>query len=246
MQWSVYEGLGRTAIAAKKPAEAERHFQTTLDIIERTRSDLLKADYRLSFLTRLLGFYQRYIDSARRSSVTANRALAIADSSRGRVLGGTAERERAHARDSSRSPADRRATRCGAAVLLDRRPLVRRGRSRRIAFVSCRCPVTASQVDALVKSYQQSIVTSLADPLNSASSPGDEIYAKLIAPVADGMPAGVARRHRAGRRADAHQLRVAASAWSEAALLDRGRRSRGRAVARHAECAGAAARPEAE
>ena len=50
--------------------------------------------------------------------------------------------------------------------------------------------VTASQVDALVQSYQQSIVTSLADPLSSASSPGDEIYAKLIAPVAQGIPRG--------------------------------------------------------
>ncbi len=50
--------------------------------------------------------------------------------------------------------------------------------------------VTASQVAALVQSYQQSIVTALADPLNSGSSPGDEIYAKLIAPVAQGVPAG--------------------------------------------------------
>jgi CHAT domain-containing protein len=50
--------------------------------------------------------------------------------------------------------------------------------------------VTASQVDTLVKSYQQSIVTSLADPVSGASSAGDEIYAKLIAPVAEGIPAG--------------------------------------------------------
>jgi CHAT domain-containing protein len=51
-------------------------------------------------------------------------------------------------------------------------------------------PVNATQLDALVKSYQQSIVTSLADPVNSVSSPGDEIYAKLIAPVAEGIRPG--------------------------------------------------------
>ena len=35
MQWSLHEGLGRAAVAAKKPVEAERHFQATLDVIER-------------------------------------------------------------------------------------------------------------------------------------------------------------------------------------------------------------------
>ncbi len=50
--------------------------------------------------------------------------------------------------------------------------------------------VSASQVDAMVQSYQKSIVTALADPLSASSSPGDEIYATLIAPVAQGIPAG--------------------------------------------------------
>ena len=188
MQWSVYEGLGRTAIAAKKPAEAERHFQTALDVIERTRSDLLKADYRLSFLTRLLGFYQRYIDLLV-DQRTADRALAIADSSRGRVL---AERQNVNA-PTRVTPVDLRRTAAQLdAVLLfywiGDRSYVWQVTKDRIRLVPL--PVTASQVDALVKSYQQSIVTSLADPVNSASSPGDEIYATLIAPVADGMPAG--------------------------------------------------------
>ena len=95
--------------------------------------------------------------------------------------------------------------------------------------------VSASQVDALVQSYQQSIVTALADPLSAASSPGDEIYAKLIAPVAQGIPQRRACRHRSRRRVDQDQLRVAPGARAEAALLDRGRRGRDRALARHAE-----------
>jgi CHAT domain-containing protein len=188
MQWSMYEGLGRAAVAAKKPVEAERHFQATLDVIERTRSDLLKADYRLSFLTRLLGFYQHYIDLLV-DQRSPDRALAIADSSRGRVL---AERQNINA-PTRVTPVELRRTAAQLdAVLLfywiGDRSYVWQVTKDRIRLVPL--PVTASQVDALVKSYQQSIVTSLADPVNSASSPGDEIYAELIAPVAEGMPAG--------------------------------------------------------
>jgi CHAT domain-containing protein/Tfp pilus assembly protein PilF len=188
MQWSMYEGLGRTAIAAKKPTEAERHFQTTLDVIERTRSDLLKADYRLSFLTRLLGFYQRYIDLLV-DQQAPDRALAIADSSRGRVL---AERQNISA-PTRVTPVDLRRTAAQLdAVLLfywigDRSYAwqVTKDRIRLVPLA-----VNAAQVDAMVKSYQQSIVTSLADPVTSSSSPGDAIYAKLIAPVTDGVRAG--------------------------------------------------------
>ena len=188
MQWSMYEGLGRTAIAAKKPTEAERHFQTTLDVIERTRSDLLKADYRLSFLTRLLGFYQRYIDLLV-DQQAPDRALAIADSSRGRVL---AERQNISA-PTRVMPMDLRRTAAQLdAVLLfywigDRSYAwqVTKDRIRLVPLA-----VNAAQVDAMVKSYQQSIVTSLADPVTSSSSSGDEIYAKLIAPVIDSVRAG--------------------------------------------------------
>ena len=188
MQWSLYEGLGRTAAAAKKPAEAERHFEATLDVIERTQSDLLKADYRLSFLTRLLGFYQHYIDLLV-DQRNADRALAIADSSRGRVL---AERQNVSA-PTRVTPGDLRrvAAQLDAVLLfywIGDRSYVWQVTRDRIRLVPL--SVNASQVDALVKSYQQSIVASLADPVNGASAPGDEIFARLIAPVAGGIPVG--------------------------------------------------------
>ena len=188
MQWSMHEALGRAAIAAKRPAEAERRFQATLDVIERTRSDLLKADYRLSFLTRLLGFYQRYIDLLVDEG-KADRALAIADSSRGRVL---AERQNVSA-PTRVMPADLRRTAAQLDAMLlfywigDRSYAwqVTRDRIRLVPL-----SLNAAQVEALVRAYQRSVVTALADPVDAASSPGDEIYAKLIAPVAQGIPGG--------------------------------------------------------
>ena len=108
-----------------------------LDVIEQTRSDLLKADYRLSFLTRLLGFYQHtsivLVDQGK-----PDRALAIADSSRARVL---AERHGIGAPARSTPAALRRVAAQLDAVLLfywlgDRSYA---WQVTRIAFVWCRC-----------------------------------------------------------------------------------------------------------
>ena len=186
--WPTYEGLGRLAVSAKKPMEAERYFDAGLGVIEQTRSDLLKADYRLSFLTRLLGFYQQYIDVLIAQG-KADAALAVADSSRARVL---AERHGIGAPVRSTPAALRRVAAQLDAVLLfywlGDRSYAWQVTADRIRLVPL--SVSASQVDALVQSYQQSIVTALGDPLSAASSPGDEIYAKLIAPVAEGLASG--------------------------------------------------------
>jgi CHAT domain-containing protein len=187
LEWSVYEGLGRVAVAQKKPTEAERHYEATLGIIEQTRSDLLKTDYRLSFLSRLLGFYQLYIDLLVGQG-QSERALAIADSSRARVL---AERHGVGAPIRATPAALKGVARqLDATVLfywLGDRSYAWQVSKDRIRLVPL--SVSASQVDAMVKSYQQSIVTALADPITGASS-GDEIYAKVVAPVADGIPRG--------------------------------------------------------
>ena len=70
---------------ATRPAEAMRHFEAALETIEKTRSDLMKTDYKLSYLTRLIAFYRAYVD-ALVDQGQIERALEIADSSRGRVL----------------------------------------------------------------------------------------------------------------------------------------------------------------
>jgi CHAT domain-containing protein/predicted negative regulator of RcsB-dependent stress response len=188
LQWSAYEGLGRLAVAQKKPKEAERHYDATLGIIEQTRTELLKADYRLSFLTRLLGFYQQYIDLLIDQG-QSERALEIADSSRARVL---AERHGVSAPVRTTAPALQRVAAKLDAVLLfywlGDRSYAWQVTADRIRLVPL--SVSAAQVDALVQSYQRSIVTSLADPLSAAPSAGDEIYAKLVEPVARGIPHG--------------------------------------------------------
>src|SRR4029077_15142259 len=67
------------------PSHAARHFESALNVIEQTRSELLKTDYKLSYLTQLISFYQSYVE-ALLGEVLTDRALEVADASRGRVL----------------------------------------------------------------------------------------------------------------------------------------------------------------
>ena len=85
VQWSGHDALARLALARRQPDRARENFEKALGVIETTRSDLLKTDYKLSFLTRLIGFYQVYVE-ALVDEGQVERALEVADSSRGRVL----------------------------------------------------------------------------------------------------------------------------------------------------------------
>jgi tetratricopeptide (TPR) repeat protein len=85
LAWDVHAELGSLSASAGDLNAASRHYRAALDVIEQTRSELLGTDYQLSFLTRLIRFYERYID------VLVGRgefdeALTVADSVRARVL----------------------------------------------------------------------------------------------------------------------------------------------------------------
>jgi CHAT domain-containing protein/Tfp pilus assembly protein PilF len=64
---------------------AAQHFQEALDLINKTRSDLLRNEYKITFLNGLIRFYQRYVDALVEDGEYA-KALDVADSSRARVL----------------------------------------------------------------------------------------------------------------------------------------------------------------
>ena len=66
-------------------AEALRHYEAAIEILEKTRSSLEGADFKLPFLTRRILLYQRYV-SALLKRGEIERALAVADSSRAQVL----------------------------------------------------------------------------------------------------------------------------------------------------------------
>jgi CHAT domain-containing protein len=179
--WSAQTGLANAALAKRQPDRAARHFETALDILERTRSDLLKIDYKLSFLTQLIEFYQNYVD-ALVGQGRQDRALEIADSSRGRVL---ADRQRVDAPARARVAAFQRVAAQTRTTLLSywlapKRSflwVVTSGGVRRVDLPP------AGEIEAAVRDYRAMIDNSIADPLENAGTPGDRLYSMLVAPA---------------------------------------------------------------
>ena len=63
VEWSAHAGLARVGTSAGQPEQAARHFEAALQTIEKTRSSLLRTEFKLSFLTQLIEFYQTYVDA---------------------------------------------------------------------------------------------------------------------------------------------------------------------------------------
>jgi CHAT domain-containing protein/tetratricopeptide (TPR) repeat protein len=182
VHWTARAGLARVALAARQPERAFQHFEAALTIVEKTRSDLLQTDYRLSFLTRLITLYQDYVD-ALVSAGRSDRALEIVESSRGRVL---AEHHGVSPPLSARAPSFVRAAGRSQSVLLSywlapKRSFVwsvTRGGIRRTDLPP------AGEIAALVEAHRAAIDNALADPLAARDTPGDALYRLLVQPVA--------------------------------------------------------------
>ena len=180
-------GLGDVARAQGDQSRAARHYQAALDIIEQTRSELLKTDYKLGPHTAHL-----VLSGVRRSAAPAGigteRALEVADSSRGRVL---VERQ------GGKAPA-----RVGAASF---RTLARQTGSIFLSYwlapprlyvwvitgagIRCLELPPAEKIEALVRAHQSAIANVLADPLSAPESAGSQLYRMLVAPAVAGLPA---------------------------------------------------------
>jgi CHAT domain-containing protein/Tfp pilus assembly protein PilF len=186
VQWGAHEGLARLATAAGDRLTARREFERALAVIERTRADLLKTDYKLSFLSQLIGFYQEYVELLVRDGAV-ERALEIADSSRGRVL---AERHGTSAPPTANVAALRRlaaasGTRLVSYWLAPHRSYVwvLDGRGVRLHELP-----SADDIARLVQEHRAAIANALADPLKSGATAGDRLYTLLVAPVVEGLP----------------------------------------------------------
>jgi CHAT domain-containing protein/Tfp pilus assembly protein PilF len=188
VRWQVQAGLAKIALARARPAEAGRHFEAALGSIEQTQTNLIKTDFRLTFLTRLIAFYQSYID-ALVDQGKVERALEIADSSRGRVL---ATRTNWPAPPKATAAAMRQVAARSQAVLLS----YWLGRERSYLWVIgpggihlVRLPA-AAEIAALVRQYNSVIGDALADPLASSGNAGDRLYDLLIKPASAWLTRG--------------------------------------------------------
>src|SRR5262245_61559377 len=95
--WEAHAGLAQIYRAQEKKKEASAHFEAAIRMIETSRAELSQSDYKITFLSRLINFYQDYVDALIEQNAV-DRALEVAESSRARVLaerfGSTREQQR--------------------------------------------------------------------------------------------------------------------------------------------------------
>jgi CHAT domain-containing protein len=185
--WGAHYGLAEAAIARNDQSQAARHLEAVLNIIEQTRSDLLKTDYKLSYLTQLISFYRAYVDVLVDQGL-AERALEIADSSRGRVL---AERQggKPPARVSAASFRALAGQTGNAFLFYWLTPA--KSHLWVITGGGIRClelPASA-EIEALVRAHRSAIANVLADPLKANDSAGSRLFRQIVAPAVAGLPA---------------------------------------------------------
>ncbi len=188
VRWGAHAGLAGVELKKGNAAGAAAEFQAALDIIEQTRSDLLKTDYKLSYLTQLISFYRDYVDLLIKNH-QVDRALEVADSSRGQVL---AERQHVDAPPRARAAQLRRLAAATGAILVSywltpdgSYAWVVRGDGVRLSTLP-----SSGEIEALARAHRAAIANALVDPLASSDSPGDKLFRAVVAPVVGEVPPG--------------------------------------------------------
>jgi tetratricopeptide (TPR) repeat protein len=181
VQWQTHASLAGALLAAGRQDEGLAEFDRALAIVDTVRSGLLKPEYRITFLSRMIDFHRAYVE-ALVDAGQPERALAVADASRARVL---AERFGAPAA-ARRSAVDllRRVRESDSTALTywlaPRRSFAWRVDRDGIRMIEL--PGTA-EIDGMVQAYRTFIETSLGDPLRVSSSPADTLAAAVLAPL---------------------------------------------------------------
>ena len=181
--WSAHYGLAHIALARQNPALASQQFESALDVIERTRAGLLKTDFKLSYLTELVDFYREYV-SALVAQGQHDRALEVADSSRGRIL---AERQGAAPPQRATAAAMRRLAAKTGAFYLSYWLTPSQSYVWLISKEGIRFNIlpSAPAIERLVRDHQATLANALADPLANGN---DQLYRALISTIAPALP----------------------------------------------------------
>lgn len=187
--WIRWQGHAGLAVALKDTGHVDQaleHFERALAVVETERASLIRPEYRMSFMARMMSFHRAYVDALVTSGQTL-RALEVADASRARVL---AER-------SGVAPAAR--TRAAAFV-------ARARASRSVMLFYWLAPArsfvwtvtpggvhltelpSSTRIDELAGGHRAFIEQSLGDPRRTPNAPGDELSAAVLTPVLSRVP----------------------------------------------------------
>jgi CHAT domain-containing protein/tetratricopeptide (TPR) repeat protein len=189
--WQAYARLADLFLAAGKWDRASQSFEAGIRVVEQNRSELNGTEHRITFLARLIRFYQSYVD-ALVDQDRPIRALEVADSSRARILAEglsvkTEPGPRARGAEALKTMARRSNSVWLSYWVAPRRSflwVVSQGDIRTFVL-----PPAAEIADA-VERYRGFIETSVRDPLQNRNEAGNWLYEQLIGPARPLIPAG--------------------------------------------------------
>lgn len=182
--WDCHALLANIYIDQKKYAEAGREFRAALDVIHKTRSDLLKSQFQITFLSSLIGFHQDYVDLLIDQHDDAG-ALQIIESSRARVLAERLGRDVAKAEAIGTPRLTQLAKETDTSIIsfwiAPKRSfawLIDKDGVRRFTLPP------ASEIEPLVTAYNGVVEHSLKDPISAGDSNGSKLWNALLGQIA--------------------------------------------------------------
>jgi CHAT domain-containing protein len=186
----LWEGHGGLAMLETKRGRADaaaHEFEAAIGVIEETRADLLRTEFKLPFLTRRIRVYQQYVD-ALIAQGQVERALAVADASRAQVLA-----ERYGSAPAHRLPpgAFQDLARKSGAVLVSYWLAPARSHVWVVTPKEIHHAVlpAAAEIEPHVAAYRQAVERLLADPMRTRLPAGEKLYQVLLAPLREWIPA---------------------------------------------------------
>jgi CHAT domain-containing protein len=190
LRWEAQAGLAEVHAAQGKTLAAEREFGEAISTIAKAQRELQHEEFRLSFLSSTIRFYNAYVDFL----VAQHRrgdALAIAERSRAQTLtAGLTEPSQALATSFPRVNAQQLAARFHSTLLF-----YSLGTPHSYLWVITPEKTTLlslpsqPEIDSLVKSYREQILDG-DDPLEAPNSPASKLYSMLVQPAAKLIPPG--------------------------------------------------------
>jgi CHAT domain-containing protein/predicted negative regulator of RcsB-dependent stress response len=188
--WEAYAGLAAVCAESADLKCANQSYESALRVIDTSRSDQLRSEYKITFLSDLIRFYQDYVALLMKQN-QPDRALEIADSSRASVL----TEDLMGRSEVNRKPLVsqiQNAAKASKSVFLFYWLAPKNSYFWAITGNESRVIALPDQktINQDVESYRVLIQQEKRDPLAMSSPVGKRLYEELVAPVAQSIPQG--------------------------------------------------------
>lgn len=190
LKWEAEARLAKVFDDQGKPAEAEKEYQKAIGTIEAARGSVTEDDFRLTFISGAIEFYDDYVDFLVAHG-RAEDALRVAELSRARTLTeGLASTAQAASLNTRNLRPQEIARRMKATLLFY---WVGQKRSHLWAITPNGTShfdlPKAADVEPLVKSYRDGVLR-VRDPQDAEGGAGKQLYAMLVVPAKKLIPNG--------------------------------------------------------